>query len=72
MNHEEHQQRHVRLHQALDELVADYLAQTRGMPSTTTLMDLLRWSLEQTQNPTRNQFEDRTPSHIPEKQVDRG
>lgn len=52
MNREEHRQRHVQLHRAFDELLADYIAQSpRSMtrlPSRTSVMRLLKWSHEQT------------------------
>jgi hypothetical protein len=50
---EEHRERHVLLHRMLDELGADYLFQNAGsLPSTTTMMDLMRWSHAQTLEPT--------------------
>ena len=48
----EHKKRHVELHRSLDELVADFVAQTGRLPSETTIMDLMRWSHEQTIAPT--------------------
>ena len=51
--HKEHKQRHEMLHQNLDELVADFIDQTEGLPSETTILELMRWSYEQTLNPTR-------------------
>ena len=52
MNIEEHKIRHVELHKALDELVADFINHTENMPSKTTLFELMEWSFEQTKNPT--------------------
>jgi hypothetical protein len=53
MTKEEHRQRHIELHRYLDELLADYLMHNSGsLPSTTTIMDLMRWSYLQTQDPT--------------------
>lgn len=49
---EQHQARHVELHRALDELVADWLRHTRKLPSTSSVMDLMQWSHQQTLNPT--------------------
>ena len=49
---EQHKARHVELHQALDELVADFIRHTKRLPSRTPLSDLLSWSFEQTLNPT--------------------
>jgi hypothetical protein len=55
MTTEEHRQRHVGLHLALDELISDWAAhQSRvggKMFSNTTIMELLEWSFEQTQKP---------------------
>jgi len=53
MNVEEHKKRHIELHQMLDELVADMISQTKMLPSTTTVMELMQWSNEQTKNPTK-------------------
>jgi hypothetical protein len=63
LTHEEHRQRHIELHQSFDELVADYLAQTSGLPSTTTLIELIVWSKRQTENPTPNPFQAREIAH---------
>lgn len=53
MTREQHIERHKQLHRSLDELVADYLEHhSEAMPSTTILMDLMKWSHEQTKNPT--------------------
>lgn len=49
---EQHRARHVALHQALDELLADFIVHTRQMPSVTTLKDLMEWSHQQTIDPT--------------------
>lgn len=67
MTHEEHRQRHIELHEALDELIADFLAQTSYLPSDTSLMELMKWSCEQTINPTPNLFA-REGAHLPEVQ----
>jgi hypothetical protein len=47
-----HLQRHMELHRALDELVADYVRHTRRSLSGSTVMDLLLWSARQTDDPT--------------------
>ena len=47
-----HIQRHKELHSMLDELGADFIRHTNKLPSTTTLMELMSWSFEQTKNPT--------------------
>lgn len=55
MTKDEHRARHLMLHQSLDELLADYLRHNAGaLPSTTTVMELLQWSHEQTIEPTRH------------------
>jgi len=52
MGIDEHRQRHEILHKELDELVADFISQTKALPSNTTVMQLMKWSFEQTINPT--------------------
>lgn len=50
---EEHRLRHVELHSAVDELIADFLTHNNGsLLSNTTLLDLIRWSHAQTLEPT--------------------
>ena len=51
MNRDEHIKRHIELHIMLDELVADFITHTRGMPSKSTILDLMKWSKEQMENP---------------------
>jgi len=53
MNAKEHKERHKRLHASLDELVADFIDHTEGLPSKTTLLALMNWSYEQTLKPTQ-------------------
>lgn len=48
---EAHKARHVALHAALDELLADFIAHT-GKGLTATVGDLMTWSCEQTENPS--------------------
>ena len=52
MTKEEHKQIHIELHQAFDQLIADFISHTNKFPSTTTLHELIEWSYEQTINPT--------------------
>lgn len=53
MNRDEHIKRHEELHKAVDELAADYMYHNRRkLLSETTVLDLLKWSNEQTKNPT--------------------
>lgn len=39
-----HLERHKVLHEALDELVADWITANEGLPSQNTIMDLMQWS----------------------------
>ena len=50
---QDHRERHKQLHQALDELAADWAAhQPLGkLFSNSTIMELMRWSHEQTREP---------------------
>jgi hypothetical protein len=50
---EQHRKRHIELHHALDELVADWIVhQPAGkLLSTTSIMELMQWSHRQTQKP---------------------
>lgn len=52
MTVQEHIERHKLLHKNLDELIADFITHTTKLPSTTTVMELMKWSYEQTTNPT--------------------
>ena len=61
MTADEHRARHVALHQALDELLADWLEQTlprygeglvRPFGTDRPIADLIAWSHAQTQHPT--------------------
>lgn len=54
MKYEEHQKRHIELHRMLDELTADMIKNTDKLPSETTVMELMKWSYEQTKNPTED------------------
>jgi hypothetical protein len=49
---EDHIKRHQELHAALDELLADYVLQTEKLLSETNLLELVKWSWEQVQDPT--------------------
>jgi hypothetical protein len=50
MTREEHQRRHVDLHQALDELLADYITNNNGSLGD-SIESLVRWSFQQTRGP---------------------
>lgn len=41
-------QRHIELHQSLDELVAEFISSTRYLPSRISVLELMRWSHQQT------------------------
>ena len=57
LDHEQHRLRHVRLHEALDELFADYITHhaTQTQFTKMPLLQLLTWSKEQAENPTENE-----------------
>lgn len=48
----EHKERHVELHKALDELLADWISHTGKLPSKTPITELMAWSHQQTLSPT--------------------
>jgi hypothetical protein len=56
MSPERHQARHAELHEALNELVGDFLLHhpypSDQMPNNTTVMELMIWSAEQVKNAT--------------------
>jgi len=54
MTETEHKQRHVELHNALDELFVDYISHHPDQSQFTqmTVIDLITWSSEQVKNPT--------------------
>lgn len=56
MTHDEHRARHLYLHAALDELLADFLTYNRTkLPSNTTVMELMTWSHAQTLDPVEGE-----------------
>jgi hypothetical protein len=55
MTPEEHKKRHRELHDALDELVADFIRHTEKSLGSTTIVELLLWSHEQTKNPANKE-----------------
>jgi len=46
-----HKERHIILHQNLDELIADFIGHAKKLPSETTVMELMEWSNKQQTNP---------------------
>lgn len=53
MNARQHQKRHKELHKSLDELIGDFISQTKLLPSKTSILKLLDWSYQQTKIPTK-------------------
>ncbi len=51
MTRDRHITRHKELHQSFDELIADFIGHTKGLPSKTTVMELMEWSHKQTLDP---------------------
>ncbi len=49
---QKHINRHKLLHKRLDELVGDMITHTNMFPSKTTVYELMKWSNEQTKNPS--------------------
>jgi hypothetical protein len=54
MTRKEHQKVHQELHNKLDELVADFINHTKKFPSSATVLELMQWSAEQIDNPTKD------------------
>ena len=52
MTKKEHIKKHKELHKALDELMADFITHTDGMPSSCSIMELAQWAYQQTEDPT--------------------
>jgi hypothetical protein len=58
MTKQEHIQKHIDLHNALDELIADWISQEEIIPFTDRpIIELIRWSFDQTINPTNKNIE---------------
>jgi hypothetical protein len=60
MTLEEHITRHKKLHNALDELLADWIENSgleQPYPSKHTILELVEWSHQQTINPTPDKYE---------------
>lgn len=55
MTDAEHKQRHLELHDMLDELIADFIEHTDKRPSKTTLSEFMQWSFEQTKYSSKHQ-----------------
>ena len=50
-----HRLRHEKLHNHLDELLADWITHTGKRPSESTVRELLEWSFQQTIQPTERE-----------------
>lgn len=61
MTPQEHKERHQMLHRYLDELVADWITHTQKRPSQATVLELMKWSAQQTQNPTDHEWNQEHP-----------
>ncbi len=48
LSKEKHKARHKLLHECFDELLADFIKDTRKLISETTLFELMEWSNKQT------------------------
>ncbi len=48
---EEHRNRHTALHKYLTELVADWIGHTGKLPCEGTILELVKWSSQQRDNP---------------------
>ena len=56
MNENEHKERHIELHRALDELIADFFIHDPSLPSVdASVMSLIEWSHLQTIQPTHTE-----------------
>lgn len=51
----QHIERHKLLHEHLDELLADFIAHTKALPSKLAIIELVKWSYAQTENPTEQE-----------------
>jgi len=51
----QHQERHRELHARLDELIADWMTHTGGMPTKATVFDLMTWSAAQCDSPDEDE-----------------
>jgi hypothetical protein len=50
-DHEKHRRHHVELHNGLDDLLADFISHTGKLPAKTSILELLKWSYKQTEDP---------------------
>lgn len=61
MTRDEHIKTHKTLHDSLDRLVADWVFHTGALPGQRSVMDLIKWSCAQTENPTDSEQMASTP-----------
>lgn len=52
MNDYQHIRIHKKLHKNFDQLVDDFIIQTKKLPSHTTILELMQWSSNQCVTPT--------------------
>ena len=52
MTKEEHIQRHELLQDHLVEIIGDYIAHTKKLPSTVSILELMKWAAKQCIEPT--------------------
>lgn len=55
MTRAKHIARHKILHQAFDELLADWITHTGRLPSQATIFELMEWSYAQTISPAEHE-----------------
>lgn len=63
MDKSAHKQRHIELHKAFDELLADFIAHTKELPMDRKISDLMEWSYRQTLEPNHHEPD----VHVPNK-----
>ena len=61
MTENQHRERHKKLHESLDELLADYLEHTGKMVGAIVFWEFLGWSHRQTLEPTPLHGKDHDP-----------
>lgn len=62
MNQDTHKQRHIELHKAFDELLADFIMHTDELPMGRKISDLMEWSYRQTIEPNHNEPDRHLPT----------
>ena len=57
MTLKEHRKIHVELHRVLDDLIADWIRDTKFLPNQHTVFELMKWSYNQTLHPSDTKVE---------------